>query len=264
MRRKWIGLLLTAFSLTACIGMDVRADDLKGKEGWQIEFTGENKMENNFSWSDGYVDGVSELQPGDNIVFTLTLKNTNGTTTDWYMTNEVMESLEDTENESASGGAYTYYLTYTNGNGVVTELYNSDMVGGESGTGRAASDTEGLKSATQALKDYFYLDTLAYGQSGLVTLTIALDGETQGNSYQNTLANLKMNFAVELVETPTYVDETVITTAEPVQRYTTVVKTSDDTNLVPVYIAMAVSGVVLLILAVFSLKAGKKEKGRAA
>ena len=33
---------------------------------------------------------------------------------------------------------------------------------------------------------------------GIITLEVALDGETQGNSYQDTLADLQMNFAVEL------------------------------------------------------------------
>ena len=31
----------------------------------------------------------------------------------------------------------------------------------------------------------------------MVTLKVVLDGETQGNTYQNTLASLQMNFAVE-------------------------------------------------------------------
>lgn len=31
-------------------------------------------------------------------------------------------------------------------------------------------------------------------------MTVALDGETQGNGYQDTLAKLQMNFAVEKVE----------------------------------------------------------------
>ena len=42
------------------------------------------------------------------------------------------------------------------------------------------------------------LDTLAKGDKGRITLEVELDGETQGNDYQNTLADLQMNFAVEL------------------------------------------------------------------
>ena len=61
---------------------------------------------------------------------------------------------------------------------------------------------EGLKEATSSLKEYFYLDTLSRNQSGVITLEVALDGETQGNDYQDTLADLQMEFAVELRDTP--------------------------------------------------------------
>ena len=36
----------------------------------------------------------------------------------------------------------------------------------------------------------------------MITLEVALDGETQGNDYQDTLADLQMEFAVELRDTP--------------------------------------------------------------
>ena len=49
------------------------------------------------------------------------------------------------------------------------------------------------------LKEFFYLDRLDSGSTGKVSLTIALDGETNGNGYQNTLARLQMAFAVEPV-----------------------------------------------------------------
>ena len=48
-----------------------------------------------------------------------------------------------------------------------------------------------------SLEEFFYLDRLVPGGDGIVTLKVELDGETQGNTYQNTLASLQMNFAVE-------------------------------------------------------------------
>lgn len=267
MKRKWMSLLLAAVCLTSCIGMETRADELKGGEGWKIQFTPENELSNNFKWAGGYVDGVSDMLPGDTIEFTLTLENANENTVDWYMTNEVINSLEHTENENAAGGAYTYILTYRDSSGNVTELYNNDKVGGTSdgisANAAGGESAEGLQAATQALKDHFYLDTLKFGQSGVITLRIALDGETQGNSYQNTLANLQMNFAVEIVDVPDYVDETVYTTAEPIRNEQRIIRTGDDTNLLPFYIAMGVSGVLLMALAVFSLISGKKVRKEA-
>lgn len=60
-------------------------------------------------------------------------------------------------------------------------------------------------------------------------LTVALDGETQGNDYQNTLADLQVNFAVQLNDTAT--------PNQPSKNTSTWVKTGDDTNLVPYFIA---------------------------
>ena len=47
------------------------------------------------------------------------------------------------------------------------------------------------------LEQFFYLDHLKKGEQGYITLTVALNGETHGNGYQNTLARLQLNFAVE-------------------------------------------------------------------
>ena len=95
-----------------------------------------------------------------------------------------------------------------------------------------AGQREGLREATSNLEDYFYLDTLSTNQSAKITLKVALDGETQGNDYQDTLANLMMKFAVELTDAK--------------GSRTNPVKTGDDTDLNPYYIAMLLSGLILL------------------
>ena len=55
--------------------------------------------------------------------------------TDWYMTNEVLKSLEDSVSV-AEGGAYTYILTYKDAAGTETVLYSSEVVGGEEDTSK--------------------------------------------------------------------------------------------------------------------------------
>ena len=174
------------------------------------------------------------------------------------MTNEVLSSLED--DSEAAGGAYTYILTYTDAEGEENVLYSSETVGGLDESARPEEVGVGLNEATYALDDYFYLDTYSCGQGGTITLQVVLDGETQVNSYMDTLARLQMNFAVEYVPGLTFVDETV---PEDSVIRTTIVRTGDDTNLVPFFIAMACSGGLLLALAVYSLRQGKKEKRRA-
>lgn len=256
MKRKFMVLLL-AFCLMSCMALDVHAEEVNGKSGLQVTFTSGGEMSTNFS-GQSLTDEIRGAQPGDTINLTLNLKNENANDTNWYMTNEVLSSLED--DSEAAGGAYTYILTYTNSEGEETVLYSSDTVGGMDEGDRPQEVGAGLNEATYALEDYFYLDTYSYGQGGTITLQVVLDGETQVNSYMDTLARLQMNFAVEYVPRLTYVDETV--TDDSAIR-TTIVRTGDDTNLVPFFIAMACSGGLLLALAIYNVKQGKKEKRRA-
>ena len=232
--------------------MTVQAEEHKGDDGWAVEFNGE-KMESNFS-TGSLSDVILAMQPGDKSTVSLSLKNSADYTTDWYMTNEVLSSLEDSQSV-ANGGAYTYILTYTNHAGEATTLYSSESVGGE----KASSAGEGLHEATDSLKDYLYLDRLNSGESGKIALEVALDGETQGNAYQDTLADLQMNFAVEEVTTST----TTTPTGEnrtPGQQGN-VVQTGDSSHLGLWSATALISGFVMLILAIIRLKNNRRERG---
>ena len=195
MKKKTAACFLAALFLLAA-ATPAMAETYTGGSGWAVVFTADNKMESTFTTGD-LTDAVYGMQPGDTILLSLELENRNGATTDWYMTNQVLQSLED-KNANARGGAYTYRLAYTAPDGqTVTTLYDSDTVGGEA-ENSAPGIGLGLHEATSALKDYFYLDTLKKEEGGSIALEVALDGETQNNDYQDTLADLQMNFAVEL------------------------------------------------------------------
>ena len=196
--KKKISLFLLC-GLLLIQGLPAHAETFYGDETWNVTFNSDNEMASSFKTSD-INDVVSGMQPGDNVIITLSLKNDNQTATDWYMKNEVLYSLEDrSANGQTKGGAYTYRLSYrSNQGGEETVLFDSDTVGGED----VSAAGEGLKEATSSLKEYFCLDTLSQSQSGVITLEVALDGETQGNDYQDTLADLQMEFAVELRDTP--------------------------------------------------------------
>lgn len=262
MKKKIFHLLLLG-SLLASMTMEVCAETSYGGSDWQVTFTGEKKMESSFNTAD-INDTIYGMQPGDNAIIELSLKNENSTPTDWYMTNKVLYSLEDrSANSGTSGGAYTYRLVYTDKDGDETILFDSDTVGSEEGSG----NREGLREATAALEDYFYLDTLTTGRSGRITLEVALDGETQGNDYQNTLADLQMNFAVEM--NPDAVREREETSGRTEEerirdrasaRGTSVVRTGDESNLTPFVIASSVSGVLLLLLSMYGVVGKKEEK----
>ena len=187
-KRSWC-LGLAALLVLGSAGV-VQAEEYTSDQGWKVEFTGK-EMVSNFSSSE-ISEAVYALQPGDQVTIRLALANGSQREVDWYMTNEVLSSLED-HSEEARGGAYAYHLSYTDGAGAVTTLYSSENVGGE----KDAKAGLGLREATDGLGEYVQLDRMAAGGTGAVELTVALDGETQGNGYQNTLADLRMNFAVE-------------------------------------------------------------------
>lgn len=186
-RKQWLFAVL-AFAMAGSV-LTAQAESLNGGSGWGARFTGDD-IESNFT-SSQIADAVSGLQPGDDITFRVDVENGDDRNASFYMTNEVLSSLEESQN-AAQGGAYGYHLVYTGPGGAETVLYDSDAVGGDS-TARG----EGLHKVSNSLEDYLYLDTLTPGQKGTVSLKASLDGETQGNGYQNTFANLQINFAVE-------------------------------------------------------------------
>ena len=136
---------------------------------------------------------ISGLEPGDDLTIELTYTNDSEHTTYWYMENEVLRTLEETA-EAAENGGYSYKLTNIGPDGDETTIFNSDAVGG---TEAPDGSEEGLKVATDATKDWFFIQELAAGESGNTRLEVALDGESQINGYMNTNGELEINYAVE-------------------------------------------------------------------
>ena len=239
--KKKVLCLVMAMVMVVGAGISVQAEDYQGKDGWVANFDGK-EIKSNFGTSN-LTEEAKSIQPGDSITLKVGIKNSDSGKTDWYMTNEAIQSLEDA-NSVANGGAYEYRLAYINAAGKETELYNSETVGGE-----GASSKEGLHQATDSLKEYFYLDRLDPGQSGTVTLRVKIDGETVINDYQETLALLKMTFAVEKVT-----ESTIRKVPGEDKVITNRVKTGD-TNKILLFCALAlISGIILLILALMSMK----------
>ncbi len=241
-----------ALVLAAALGTTAYAESWTGGD-WHVTFTSDERMYDDMQFDDfGMVDALNGLQPGDDATFYMELSNDNAATTDWYMSNQVLQSLEATEGQyMASGGAYSYDLRYVGPDGHEDVLYTSSRVGGEDKAQRInGEDREGLNEATISLEDMFYLDTLKQGEKGKVTLRVALDGETQGNTYQDTLAQLQMNFAVELHRTT------------PGRNDITwrAVRTGDETNLLLWSGVMLGCGIAALVLGVVALRRNKKYK----
>lgn len=253
MKRKMMCLVMAAV-MTVGMGTTVSAEDFQGERSWRVEFNGDG-VESNFRSSE-LAEEIYRIQPGDTIELQVGIGNTGSGETDWYMTNEVLQSLEDTQSV-AEGGAYGYELVYAAPDGEETVLYSSETVGGEDTAGG-----EGLHQATGALEDYFYLGRLESGEEGRVLLTVELEGETQGNDYQDTLARLQMNFAVEEVEPNTVVEQGEDNVINRVVKkvVTTAPRTGDPTQMLGLCAAALVSGIVLLILAVVSMKRRRDDR----
>ena len=225
---KKLSLFIVLLLLFSLLASSAFAENKQGSRNNMVQFTG-NEMISNFSSSD-IEQLFRSIQPGDSADAYVKVRNSSSLETLWYMHNEAIESLEESRN-SAFGGYYAYKLTYTSPTGATTVLYDSENIGGENRV------VEGLNQISEPLENYFYLDTLQPGQEGEVCLHMELEGETQGNGYQNTIASLEAQFAVEPTEKKTV--------KVP---YTTRPRTGDDSDIMLWILAGAASlcGIMLL------------------
>lgn len=245
---KKMMLAASAFALTMAVAaVPAFAETLTSQVPWNVTFTSAGQMESNFQ-SDDISQLVEDIQPGDTAEIQVTLTNENSQATNWYMTNKILRSLEDTV-ESAKEGAYSYNLSYVGPNGQTDTFFDSDRVGGTNSSG----EDQGLKEVDSATGEYFLLGTLNRGQSGKVMLSVSLEGETQGNAYQQSLADLSMDFAVELADTGG-------------QRNTTNLggrlQQTGDMFLynLPLFIGIAAVGIVVLVIAIIGRRKAKKDE----
>lgn len=249
-------LCLATMLLLIGTPMTVNAEHYYGADDWDVYFDGDEMVEN-FT-DEEMSETVREMQPGDDVLFKVHLKNKYEEATDWYMTNEVISTLEESVNV-AEGGVYSYLLKYYDVDGNETVIYDSEVVGGEEDT---SLEGLGLHQATNALEEYYYLDRVGSGQEGLVTLYVKLEGETQGNDYQDTLAQLKMNFAVELVEVDAPSDpgshKTIVK-----QIFLTSVQTGDESQIALFSAIALVSGIGFLAAALVLMRKRNHKKGDA-
>lgn len=245
MKRKSIKVLLLAGALIISMIMagGSALSSYAADTNWKVTVNKSGKIVSNFK-SSQISETVNGMQPGDKVTFKVTLSNAYSKSAKMYMENNVLYSLEDrSRNKATAGGAYTYKLTYTDSSGKTEEFFNSDTVGGDN----VSEAGEGLHEATDSLKDWFLLEELGTGKSGVVELTVMLDGETQGNNYQDTLADLEMRFATEF---PTKTTKVVKRTGA---------KTGDSQKWILWLVIAAVAGVALLVYALKSIKGRKAE-----
>ena len=241
--KKRLGLLFAGVMTASLIfgSVAVYARDFEDAES--VTFDGK-KMTSTFD-KVSLVQQAQTMQPGDTLTINITMNNDASKTSDWYIKNKVVSSLEQSSKDS--GGAYTYKLTYS---GTSAPLYESDTVGGENGS----SAGTGLMAATDNLDEWFLVDSLGAGESGVLTLFVQLDGETQGNAYMDKLADLTFDFAVEPDSGTEATNENK--TTNTVTR--NAVKTGDENPNVLLIVLAAVAGAVMLVIGIYGAKLRKR------
>ena len=71
----------------------VFAKDFTGKDGWLVEFNGKEITSN--LKRENMNDELKNVQPGDSITLKVKLQNKDTKDTNWYMTNEIIKTLEE-------------------------------------------------------------------------------------------------------------------------------------------------------------------------
>ncbi|MBQ3322138.1 MAG: LPXTG cell wall anchor domain-containing protein [Firmicutes bacterium] len=189
---------------------------------------------------------ISDLEPGDDLTIDFTYTNNSSDTTYWYMENEIIHTLED---YGAANGGYTYTLTNSGPDGD-TVIFDSDRVGGdEDNSSSSEAASQGLKTATESTDEWFFIQELGAGESGHTKIFIALDGESQANSYKGKHGDLRVNYAVEK-QAP---GEDII-----INNPGTSTKTGDTFN--PLLALLALTAAILaMLLAVLSYRKDRKD-----
>ncbi len=250
MKKALIRLAASVSVLSMCF-VTVSAETYPEVEkDWKVTFTGK-EMTSNFTSAD-IQDSVRGIEPGDEINISIQLENSYNGEADWWMENRVLKSLED--NSVAKGGAYTYELIYTDSKGSENTIFSSDTVGGEDTTAGV-----GLYEAHEVLKDYFYLETMGADTASSLRLHIVLDGETQTNSYQDALAELTVNFAVEVPKTTKKPNDPEVI-VDKKQTIVYLPNTGDRSNLHLYAVTFACSILLFIIAAVMLRRSSRKSE----
>lgn len=209
-----LALMLIA---TGFLGIKENAKAATQSVGWDVTYNGSG-FSSTYDVSKTTITGT---MPGDTIIFNVNYINGSNETTEFYLSTDIINSLEEKSvgggSSNAAGGAYSYKLAYTI-NGATNVIYDSETVGGDD------SVVAGLKQVQGQAGDgngaYFNIGKLAPASNGsnmgTVTIEIALDGNSQDNSYMATLATLDVRFGAQKVEEETVKNVTV----EKVTNYT--------------------------------------------
>ena len=187
MKRKVLALGL-AITMFCAMGITAFADG-----NATVSFTDDKKLEySNVGTAEG--GGVSlgsfnNVAPGETITQTITVRNDNERTADFYISAEAVKALES---GAAKGAGYDITLKA----GDTTSAADASTTGITGMNATLGKDENG-----DGIADYILFATLPKGKSTNVVLTIKLDGEAMDNTaggvdYSSTAGQLAFDFQV--------------------------------------------------------------------
>ena len=207
-------ILYTALALmliaTGFMGVKGKAEAATQSVGWDVTYNGSGFD----STYDVSKSTITSTMPGDTIVFKVNYYNATKDAAEFYLSTDIINSLEEKSigggSSNAAGGAYSYKLAYTI-NGTDTVIYDSETIGGDNDVVAGLKQVQG--QAGDGSGAYFNIGKLASDPDkknpGTVTIEISLDGNSQDNSYMAKLATLDVRFGAEKVEEETVKNTTV-------------------------------------------------------
>ena len=193
MKKSRLMTLLLALAMVLAMSQMAMAAEPYTAEGGTYTFDGTKIVASQKTSVTEQINGL--LEPGDSVAMTLTYINGDDVTTEWYLENTVIKTLENAANMR---GGYTYRLTNVGPDGAETTIFDSDAVGGgENGAGKGLDQATNATEGKYESQDYFFIQTLEPGQQGYTKLYVELDGESQINTYQEKEGEIEFSYAVE-------------------------------------------------------------------
>lgn len=198
MKKKLLNMVLAlALTMAGLMGTGFSSSASTQTTGWDVTYDGKGIT----SSYDVSKSTITSVMPGDTVIFDVDYKNTSDKSADFYLSTDIINSLEEKNIDGSaaniSGGAYSYKLSYTL-NGTKTIIYDSQTVGGDNTTVLGLNQIQGTLKNGEGT--YFDVGVVPAGGMGTVEIEIALDGNSQDNSYMEKLASLDVRFGVENVE----------------------------------------------------------------
>lgn len=177
-------------------------------------------------------NGFENMLPGEQRTLRLELENQSSEELKFFMSSDILQT--DIAEKGDKQAVYDFMIARDG------EAFFEAVIGGE--------NEQNISIGKEYLTEdrNILLATLKKGQSTVVEISIALDGDSMGNTYMNTEGALSLRFSAETPEGATTIVQTV--TKQVKQTATRVVRTvrTGDTFPVAVLTAMGVSLIVIV------------------